>query len=106
MWFERAPEPDVSSQKRIQREASQSSQLPVGPTISPRISPVPTMDPSRLPIGSAGEGGITSATGLPKRVTRIGLRVLRTSSRMPRHLGFKTQVAIFFFFFVFTLFMT
>src|ERR1700732_774873 len=101
MWFERAPEPDVSSQKRIQREASQSSQLPVGPTISPRISPVPTMDPSRLPIGSAGEGGITSATGLPKRVTRIGLRVLRTSSRMPRHLALNSEMATSFMFYLY-----
>lgn len=43
-----------------------------------------------------GDGGTTSATGLPKRVTRIGLRVLRTSSRMPRHLALNLDMAISF----------
>lgn len=82
--FECAPEPDVRVEKRLHREASQSSQLPVGPTMSPMILPVPTLDPSRLPVVSGGDGGITSATSLAKRVTRMGLRVLRTSSKMPR----------------------
>src|SRR5437660_2826480 len=94
--FERAPKPDVSVKKQLHREASQSSQLPVGPTMSPMILPVPTMDPSCLPVAFPGEGGTTSATGLPKRVTRTGLRVLRTSSRMPRHLALNTEMAISF----------
>src|SRR3954451_876526 len=94
--FEDAPEPDMGIKKQPHCEASQSSQLPVGPTMSPRISPVPTMEPSRLPVGLPGEGGTTSAMGLPKRVTRIGLRVLRTSSRMPRHLALNSEIAISF----------
>src|SRR5437899_10623660 len=44
----------------------------------------------------SGDGGTTSATGLPKRVTRIGFRVLRTSSRMPRHLALNSEIAISF----------
>lgn len=62
-----APEPDVSVNKQLHREASQSSQVPLGPTMSPKILPVPTIDPSRLPVVSPGDGGSTSATGLPKR---------------------------------------
>jgi hypothetical protein len=64
--------------------------------MSPKILPVPTMDPSRLPVVSPGDGGITSATGLPKRVTRMGLRVLRTSSKMPRHLALNSEIATSF----------
>src|SRR3984957_15236515 len=78
------------------RHASQSLRLPVGPTISPRISAVPFMQPSFLPAGFGGDGGTTSATGCPKRVTRMGLRVLRTSSRMPRHLALNSEMAISF----------
>jgi hypothetical protein len=57
---------------------------------------VPAMVPNRLPQAFSGDGGITSATGWPKRVTRIGFRVLRTSSRMPRHLALNSEMAIFF----------
>jgi len=45
-----APKPDVSIQKQLHREASQSSQLPVGPRCLPGFPAVPTMDPSRLPV--------------------------------------------------------
>jgi hypothetical protein len=83
----------VRVEKQLQsRPASQSSRLPLGPTMSPRISPVPTMQPSQHFGRFSGEGGTTSATGLPKRVTRIGLRVLRTSSRMPRHFALNTEM--------------
>src|SRR6266851_9720102 len=54
------------------------------------------MEPKRLPVGFSGDGGITSATGSPKRVTRIGLRVLRTSSSMPRHLALNSEMATSF----------
>src|SRR4029077_704944 len=92
-----APNPDVRIEQQLQsRPASQSSRLPVGPTISPRISAVPAMEPSQLFGCSSGVGGTTSATGLPKRVTRIGWRVLRTSSRMPRHLALNSEMATSF----------
>src|ERR1700735_1035807 len=101
--FECAPEPDVSVKKQLHREASQSSQVPVGATMSPRILPAPTMDPSRLPVVSPGDGGITSATVFPKRVTRMGLRVLRTSSKMPRHLALNSEMAPSFMFITHTM---
>src|SRR5579863_1025082 len=82
--------------EQLHRLASQSSQLLMGPTMSPMISMVPAMDPSRLPAGFPGLGGTTSATGLPNRVTRIGFRVLRTSSRMPRHFALNSEMAISF----------
>src|SRR5258706_10980212 len=66
------------------------------PTMSPTMRPVPAMHPSRLPLGFSGDGGTTSATGLPKRVTRIDLRVLRTSSKMPRHLALNSEMATSF----------
>src|SRR5439155_25542908 len=43
-----------------------------------------------------GEGCRTSATSLPERVTRTGARVLRTCSRMPRHLALNSEMAISF----------
>jgi len=99
LGLRRTPNPDVGIEKQLQsRPASQSSRLPVGPTISPRISTVPAMQPNQLFGRSSGVGGITSATGLPKRVTRIGLRVLRTSSRMPRHLALNSEMATSFIF--------
>jgi len=64
--------------------------------MSPMILAVPTILPSRRPSDFPGDGGTTSATGLPKRVTRIGRRVLRTSSRMPRHLALNSEIAISF----------
>src|SRR5579872_4758018 len=92
-----APKPDVSVEKVFHSfQASHSSRLPVGPTMSPKISAVPAMQPSQLCFGFSGDGGSTSATGLPKRVTRMGLRVLRTSSRMPRHLALNSEMATSF----------
>ena len=57
--------------------------------MTPTMRPVPTMHPSRFPTGFRGDGGTTSATGLPKRVARIGLRVLRTFFENPEAVGFK-----------------
>src|ERR1700687_5543262 len=64
--------------------------------MSPTISMLPAMHPSQLLGRGCGVGGTTSATGWPKRVTRIGLRVLRTSSRMPRHLALNSEMAMSF----------
>ena len=75
---------------------AQSSQLPIGPTMSPRIFPVSAIHPNCLPDAFPGDGGITSATGSPNLVTRIGLRVLRTCSRIPRHLALNSEMATSF----------
>src|SRR5258708_11746995 len=92
-----APIPDVSIQKQFHsRNAFQSSKLPVGPTMSPRIFTEPAMLPSQLLRRGFGVGGTTSATGSPKRVTRTGMRVLRTCSRMPRHLALNSEMATSF----------
>src|ERR1017187_8040015 len=92
-----APEPNMCVQQIFHsRHAAQSWRLPVGPTISPRISAMPAMHPSFLPVDFGADGGTTSATGRPKRVTQIGLRVLRTSSRRPRHLALNSEMATSF----------
>src|SRR5277367_4661668 len=96
MRLQRAPKPDVRVEEQFHRPASQSSQLPVGPTISPRIFAVPAIEPNFRPLVLPADGGTTSATGSPKRVTRIGLRVLRTCSSMPRHLALNSEMATSF----------
>src|SRR6185312_15062735 len=62
------------------------------------ISPVMWAVPARQPIQWAGRagtaGGPTSATGFPKRVTRMGLCVLRTRSRIARQVALKVEMAI------------
>src|SRR5207245_697369 len=67
--------------------------------MSPTIFMVPAMQPSQLFGRGCGVGGITSATGSPKRVTRMGLRVLRTSSKRPRHLALNSEIATSFILF-------
>lgn len=64
--------------------------------MSPRISAVPAIDQSQVPAGFSGDGGTTSATGLPKRLTRIGLRVLRTCSSILEQLALNSEMAISF----------
>src|SRR5258708_12816219 len=78
------------------RNASQSSKLPVGPTISPTISAEPAMLPSQLLRRGLGVGGTTSATGSPKRVTQMGVRVFRTCSRIPSHLALNSEMTTSF----------
>src|SRR6266496_3354977 len=96
MRIQSRPQPDVCVQQQLHLAASQSSQLLIGPTMSPRIFIVPAIDPSLLPAVLMAEGGTTSATASPKRVTRIGVRVFRTCSRMPRHLALNSEMAISF----------
>src|SRR5258708_31327766 len=73
--------------------ASPSDSSPVGPTISPRMTPVPTPVPRRG-ASFAPPGGTTSATTWPKRVTRIGLPVLRTRSSTARQVALNLEMAI------------
>src|ERR1039457_4219685 len=61
--------------------------------MSPKVSSEPLMRPSQHCLGNTLEGN-TSATGLPKRVTRTGLRVRRTSSRTARQVALNREIAI------------
>jgi hypothetical protein len=76
--------------------ASQSLRLLVGPTMSPMMRIVPAILPSRLEVPFADDSGTMSARGSPKRVTRIGWRVLRTCSTIAEHLTLNTEKSISF----------
>ena len=62
--------------------------------MSPSIRPVPASAPSHPAGRSGAEGGTTLATGTPNRVTRTGLRVLRTRSRTDKHVALNCEMAI------------
>ena len=62
--------------------------------MSPKIFPVPTIDPSHEEGRAETVGGTISATGLPKRVTRTGLCVLRTCSKTDKHVALNLEIAI------------
>src|SRR5579859_3724064 len=92
--LQHAPKPYVCIKEQPQsRRASQSVSSITGEIMSPTISAVPAIEPNQSPRSPAGEGGPISATGLPKRVTRIGFLVLRTRSSMARHLALNTDMA-------------
>ena len=61
--------------------------------MSPRICAVPFMQPSQR-FGRRGAGGTISATGFPKRVTRMGFRVRRTPSSTARQVALNLEMAI------------
>src|SRR5437764_14092647 len=63
-----------------------------GSMMSPTTFAVPAIHPSRRFV--AGDGGTTSATGLPRRVMRRGFFVLLTSSSRERHLALNSEIAI------------
>src|ERR1700694_1215826 len=89
------PEPDVRIKQQPQsRRTSHSSSSFAGDTMSPRISNVPFIDPIQAARSSTAVGGTTSATGLPKRVIRIGFFVARTCSSKARHLALNSEMAI------------
>ena len=71
--------------------------------MSPTVRAVPAIHPSQFDGRLRGEGGTISATGLPKRVIRIGLRVLRTCSSIPRHLALNSDMATSFIVLVYTM---
>src|SRR5260370_9121160 len=76
----------VSCSKSGSWAAFQSDSSPVGPTISPRITPVPT-PVLRRGASLAPPGGTTSATTCPKHLTRTVFPVLRTRSSSERHVA-------------------
>src|SRR5882672_12014419 len=64
-----------------------------GETISPTISILPDMEPIQLLSSASEEAGMTSASALPRRVTRSGVFVLLTSSSKDRHLALNLEIA-------------
>ena len=62
--------------------------------MSPTIRPVPTMLPSRRAPCVSGDGGTISAIGFPKRVMRIGFRVLRTCFSKRKQLALNSEIGI------------
>src|SRR5207237_8891465 len=83
-------------QESQSRNASQSSGSVAGETMSPRISILSRIEPIQSPDAASGEGGTTSATGLPNRVTLIGRLVLCTCSIIARHLALNSEMATSF----------
>src|SRR5208282_1170037 len=65
-----------------------------GETMSPLILIEFFIDPIHDERSSTEVGGTTSATGFPKRVTRIGFLVERTRSSTARHLALNSEMAI------------
>src|SRR5690606_17687721 len=86
-----APDPDVRVQQEphfFDADSTDQSPGPVaGATMSPVMRPVPRIEPSHSAPRAGGDGGTTSATGLPKRVIWIGLPVRRTRARTARHVA-------------------
>jgi hypothetical protein len=56
---------------------------------------VPSMSPIQLARRFGGGGGPICATGLPKRVTKMGFFVFRTCSRTDRQVALNFEIAIF-----------
>src|SRR4029077_18796438 len=91
--FPQAPQPDVSIEEELQsRRTSHSSSSAAGEIMSPRISIRPFMEPIQAERSSTGDGGTTSATGLPWRVMRRGFLVLLTCSSNARHLALNSEI--------------
>jgi hypothetical protein len=62
--------------------------------MSPLIRAVDFSEPIQCFGRSSGEGGMTSATGSPKRVMRTGLPVLRTRSSTARQVALNFEIEI------------
>ena len=61
--------------------------------MSPVIFPVAAREPTQF-FGFETLGGMTSATGSPKRVTRTGLPVVLTLSKTARQVALNFEMAI------------
>jgi hypothetical protein len=90
-----APNPNVRVEEEFQFfKASIVSVSITGETISPTISMLPAIEPIQLLSSASQAAGMTSASGWPRRVTRIGVLVLLTSSSNDRHLALNLEIAI------------
>jgi len=97
LWPAYCADPDVGIEQELHniflRRFLSPSKAPTGPTISPTIS-VHSRMPPRTRFFGAGSAGTTSAIGLPCRVIRTGLRVLRTDSSTDKHVALNLVTAI------------
>src|ERR1700758_645665 len=62
--------------------------------MSPVIFRVPVIEPIQALSSASGDAGTTSASGIPRRVTRNGIFVLFTSSNKDRHFSLNSEIAI------------
>jgi len=62
--------------------------------MSPAILAPPANEPNQCAGRGGTGGGTTSATGSPKRVTRTGLRVLRTRSKTAKQVALNAEIEI------------
>src|ERR1041385_612747 len=93
--FSQAPKPYVCIEQQLQAfNASISFSSITGEIMSPSISISPAIEPIHSVRSFMGEGATTSATGFPKRVIRTGFRVLRTRSKIDRHLALNSEIEI------------
>jgi hypothetical protein len=88
------PDPNVRIEQNLHFCTSHSTKSPVGDVKSARILPVPRKLPIQFRGRGAGVGGITSAMGLPNRVTHKGCPVLRTRSSVARHVALNLEMGI------------
>src|ERR1017187_1828255 len=88
------PKPDVRIEQNLHSCTSHSTKSPVGEVKSAKIFPVPRKLPIQFRGRGAGVGGITSAMGLPNRVTHKGCPVRRTRSRVARHVALNLEMGI------------
>src|SRR5258708_15811745 len=87
------PQPDVGVQEELQsRRTSHSFSSFAGEMMSPTISMESFIEPIQEARSTTAVGGMTSATGFPKRVTRMGVRVRRTVSSSARHLALNSEM--------------
>ena len=56
----------------------------------------PAIDPIQLDVGTEGRGGMTSATGWPKRVISTGRPVHFTRCMTARHVALNFEIGIVF----------
>ena len=92
---EQASNPDVRVEKEFQLcNASHSSVSAAGSVRSAVMRPRPANAPSHLGPADVGGGGITSATGLPRRVMTMDRPVRRTRSRTARQVALNSEIAI------------
>lgn len=63
--------------------------------MSPNILTEPFIDSIHSARSWTADGGITSAIGIPRRVTQIGMRVFWTRPSTARHLALNSEIPIF-----------
>ena len=94
LWGSHRPDPNARVERQFHFLAAlQPSKAPTRPTMSPEISSESFIHPSH-DVFFAGRHGTTSAIGLPNRVMRTGVPVVRTSSSTARQVALNFKIAI------------